>query len=131
MGSCSSNYISDAKLGQLLKLWAGEDKAQEESKVRRRLVLYMVMCRCTGTRGKARQVKQAIEQLRSALDLTSPSLKGLACCQGITITSLQMGPARCVGRWTLDASILLRITASSLLFITCRLSQMPSSCSLP
>ena len=29
LGRCSSNYISDAKLGQLLKQWAGEDDKQE------------------------------------------------------------------------------------------------------
>ncbi len=29
MGRCSSNYISDAKLGQLLKQWAGEDDKEE------------------------------------------------------------------------------------------------------
>ena len=50
MGSCSSNYISDAKLGQLLKQWAGEDKAQEESKVRRRLV--PCVCPCVDAMGE-------------------------------------------------------------------------------
>jgi hypothetical protein len=35
LGSCSANYISDAKLGNLLKQWAGDesDEKKQEAQV--------------------------------------------------------------------------------------------------
>ena len=44
MGRCSKNYISDAKLGLLLKQWAGEDEKEAQAKVGGRRTLKARMC---------------------------------------------------------------------------------------